>query len=167
MNRDLAVNVVELRRVLATQRRIHRTALIDDLVVATTRVPADEAIAVDLLLESVSDGVVVDGTVNATWAGECRRCLETVTGRLCVEVREVFSSAGDSDDTYPIADDEIDLEPLVRDAVLLSLPSAPLCRDDCAGPDPDRYPATVEGADAVADPRWAALSELRFEGGQR
>lgn len=163
MTADLTVNVVELRRVLATQRRIHRTAMLDDLVVATTRVPADREIAVDLLLESVSDGVVVDGTIRARWASECRRCLEPVHGELSVDVRELFSTAVDSDDAYPIQGDEINLEPLARDALLLALPSAPLCRDDCAGPDPERYPTAVEGAEAALDPRWAALADLRFE----
>ncbi len=164
MKHELSVNVVELRRVLATQRRIRRTALIDDLAVAGTRVPPDEAITVELLLESVSDGVIADGTVTAPWASECRRCLDAVRGELRVEVHELFSTAADSDETYPIGGDEIDLEPLVRDALFLSLPAAPLCGQDCVGPAPHRYPTAVEGADQAGDPRWAALSELHFEG---
>jgi uncharacterized protein len=61
----------------------------------------------------------------------------------------------------------VDLEPVVRDAALLNLPLAPLCRPDCAGPVPDALPVVVEGEgddDAPArDPRWAALDELRLD----
>jgi uncharacterized protein len=57
---------------------------------------------------------------------------------------------------------------MARDAALLGLPLAPLCREDCAGPDPDRYPTVteeeLEAAAATAekppDPRWAALGDL-------
>lgn len=164
MTGEFVVNVVELRRVLASRRQVHRSAMLDGLVVATVQVPADRPIAVDLVLESVSDGVVAEGTVTAEWVGECRRCLDPVSGELSLSVRELFSTATGTDDTYPLTDDTIDLEPLVRDAVLLDLPTAPLCRDDCAGPAPDRYPALVEAPEPPADPRWAALSDLRFEG---
>ena len=90
------------------------------------------------------------------------------------EVREVFEPRPVEGETYPLADDTVDLEPMVRDAVLLALPLAPLCGDDCLGPAPDVFPAVVEGdgpvddgdreaAEPPADPRWAALDELRFD----
>ena len=69
---------------------------------------------------------------------------------------------GDPDEVYRLDGDEIDLRPMVRDAVVLNLPQAPLCRDECLGPDPVRYPATVEDDSKPVDRRWAALSELRF-----
>ena len=94
------------------------------------------------------------------------RILEVEAG-LDERIFEVHPEEGE---TYPIDGDEVDLEPVVRDAALLSLPLAPLCREDCAGPAPDAFPATVEGEDEPADgdepardPRWAALDELRFE----
>jgi uncharacterized protein len=45
------------------------------------------------------------------------------------------------------------------------LPLAPLCRDDCRGPDPERFPALSESDEAnpAIDPRWAALGELHFD----
>jgi uncharacterized protein len=70
-------------------------------------------------------------------------------------------------ETYPIEGDEVDLEPVVRDAALLHLPLAPLCRPDCEGPAPDVFPTRVEGDatddEPARDPRWAALDELRLD----
>lgn len=77
------------------------------------------------------------------------------------EVREVFEPRWEEGETYPLKGDQIDLEPLVRDAVLLTLPLAPLCEDACAGPDPEEHPVGVEGgAPSEPDPRWAALRDL-------
>ena len=162
MRDPLRIDLVEIRRKLATRRPFQREATMDGLVVGSTFVPEDEPVSVELDLESVSNGVMVHGMIRAPWEGECRRCLETVRGGVEVEVQELFSDNGDPDEIYPIDGDEIDLRPMVRDAIVLNLPLAPLCRPDCLGPDPDRYPALVEG-DGPADRRWAGLSELRFD----
>ena len=157
----LRIDVVELRRKPATRRSFQREATVPDLVVGSTFVPEDESVSVELDLESVSNGVMVAGTIRAPWEGECRRCLEPVRGAVEVEVQELFCDKGDPDEIYPIDGDHLDLRPMVRDAVVLNLPLAPLCRPECLGPDPDRYPAVVEGEGPV-DRRWAGLSELRF-----
>lgn len=143
-----------------------------DLVVGTSRVEPDSEVAVDLVLDSQPDTIVASGTVSALWTGECRRCLETVVGELQQDVREVFGElpAGEPDtgDFYPLDADHVDLEPLVRDAVLLSLPVAPLCGPDCKGPvpeafaDPDEH-EDDEATDRAPDPRWAALEGLDFD----
>jgi uncharacterized protein len=158
----LRVDLVELRRKLATRRSLRREATVADLAVGSTFVPEDEPVVVELDLESVSNGAMVAGTIRAPWVGECRRCLEPVRGVVEVEVRELFTDEGDPDEIYLIDGDEIDLRPLVRDAIVLNLPLAPLCRPDCLGPDPERFPALVEGEGPV-DRRWAGLSELRFD----
>ena len=157
----LRIDVVELRRKPATRRSFQREATVPDLVVGSTFVPADEPVSVELELESVSNGVMVAGTIRAAWEGECRRCLEPVRGAVEVDVQELFADKGDPDEIYPVDGDEIDLRPMVRDAIVLNLPLAPLCRPDCLGPDPERFPALVEGEGPV-DRRWAGLSELRF-----
>ena len=156
------IDVVELRRKLASRKRLQRQAPMAGLAVGSTFVPEDEPIVVDLDLESVSNGVMAAGTIRAPWEGECRRCLDPVRGEVELAVQELFSTEGDPDEVYRLDGDEIDLRPMVRDAVVLNLPQAPLCRDECLGPDPDRYPATVEDDSKPVDRRWAALSELRF-----
>jgi uncharacterized protein len=122
------------------------------------------------VLESIEGGVCAEGVVTAHWRAECRRCLEPVEGTLRAEVREVFEAHPTEGETYPLASEELDLEPMVRDAVLLGLPLAPLCRQACAGPAPESFPTVVPGAEVPdeaarrpRDPRWAALDELRFE----
>ena len=167
----LRIGVMELRRRVGTQRDVHVTTPLPGLLITGARVPDDAELTVDATLESIEGGAVtVSGTVTVPWTAECRRCLDEIRGVAEVELSEVFEVHPEEGETYPIDGDEVDLEPVVRDAALLSLPLAPLCREDCAGPAPDAFPATVEGEDEPADgdqpardPRWAALDELRFE----
>jgi uncharacterized protein len=166
--RPLVVGVTDLRRRPGTQRELQLAAPLPDLSISSAAVPAGAEVALDGVIEAIEGGVTVTGRVTAPWEGECRRCLDLVEGRLEADLREVFEPHPTEGETYPIAGDEIDLEPVVRDAVLLSLPLAPLCRDDCPGPAPDAFPTgprddTDERREPVGDPRWAALSELEFD----
>jgi len=162
----LRIGIMELRRRPGTQRDVHIATALPGLAVTSARVPDDAELVLDATLESVEGAAVtVTGTVQVPWTAECRRCLDDVGGVLDVEVREVFETHP-TDDTYPIDGDEVDLEPVVRDAALLSLPLAPLCRPDCAGPVPEQLPVVVDGdepAEPARDPRWAALDELRLD----
>ncbi len=119
---------------------------------------------VDGVLESIPEGIVVDGAVVVPWVGECRRCLTELEGSLTTELREVFEVRPTEGDTWPLHGDELDLAPMLRDTVLLALPLAPLCSQDCLGPAPELFP-TVAGTEAEAepirDPRWSALDQLR------
>jgi uncharacterized protein len=51
---------------------------------------------------------------------------------------------------------------MVRDALLLALPLAPLCEEACAGPEPGGHPLGA-GGEPVPDDRWAALKDLKFD----
>ena len=165
----LRIGVMELRRRPGTQRDVRVATEIPGLAVTGARVPDDAPLEVDATLESIEGAVTVTGTVRVPWTAECRRCLDPVEGVATVELREVFEVRPIEGETYPIEGDEVDLEPVVRDAALLNLPLAPLCRPDCAGPAPDAFPARVEGEGLEAeeesprDPRWAALDELRLD----
>ena len=131
-------------------------------------VPAGAEAEADVTLVPFVGGIDVDGTVSAPWVGICRRCAEPVSGELSIHVHERYADAplaGSSDEElYPIVDDDLDLGPLVRDAVVLELPMAPLCRPDCAGLCP-RCGANLNEGDcgcvAPRDPRWANLDVLR------
>jgi uncharacterized protein len=134
---------------------------------AETDVFAEATVRLDLRLESFSGGLRARGRVEAPWHGICRRCSTPVLGVSTVAVNERFVDGGypPDDEAYPIADDFVDLAPLVHDAILLDLPLAPLCREDCQGLCP------YCGADlndehcdcqGPVDPRWATLDELRF-----
>ena len=83
---------------------------------------------------------VVTGTVAAPLQGECARCLDPITDELVVDVCELFAFQDSTtvettteDEVHRVDGDYIDIEPVVRDAVVLGLPWTPLCRPDCAG----------------------------------
>ncbi|MEM8923995.1 MAG: DUF177 domain-containing protein [Actinomycetota bacterium] len=162
------VNVADLRRRLGQRREVEIDLLFDEQVVVGSRT-LPEPVVGTVTIESIERGVSALGSVAFAWAGECRRCLEPVEGRIDVTIDEIFQvGAPDDSEIIDFDGDNIDLGPVIRDAVALSLPLAPLCRPDCAGPDPDRYPAlTAEEfeaqEDAAApdrDPRWSALDQL-------
>lgn len=132
-------------------------------------VPAGSDLVLELRLESVSEGVLVSGTAQVALTGECARCLEPLIDSLEVDVQQLYAYPGhenDADDEIGrLVDECVDLEPLLRDAVVLALPLAPVCRADCPGlcPQCGVRLADVEpghGHDEV-DPRWAALGGLR------
>ena len=145
-----------------------------DLGIEVLRVPEGAPVDFDLRLESVREGVLVSGTASADLTGECARCLEELRDEVVVDLQELFAyeesdTAKDSgdDDVSRLEGDLLDLEPLLRDAVVLSLPFQPLCREDCPGlciecgarlaDDPDH-----QHEDAI-DPRWATLQALAPE----
>ena len=142
---------------------------------AESAVPEGAEASCDAVLESFPGGVMVTATVTAPWTGVCRRCATPVRGLLEAAVRERFvpSPAGGDrgdrgapgdEDAYPIVDDQLDLGPMVREALLLELPLAPLCRPDCQGLCPgcgvDRN-HEVCACVAPVDPRWAILGVLQ------
>ena len=176
--RPLRVGVTELLRHPGTRLDVQRVVPavdLGDLVVGASRVDREADVVVDLVLESQPGTVVAAGEVATVWTGECRRCLEPVVGEVLAEVREVFGDASEGDpdegDFYPLDVDQVDLEPLARDAILLNLPVAPLCGPDCRGPVPDAFvddgtgegDAADGGGEAPRDPRWAALDALDFD----
>lgn len=145
--------------------------MLGGLAITTAAVPVDAEIGIDLLLETMLPGLVASGTITVPWEGDCRRCLGPVRSETVVEVREIFDPKPIEGETYPLGEDLVDLEPMVRDAVLLALPLAPLCGPECQGPAPDLFPTGLpDGTDSTggddeppADPRWAALSDLNFD----
>jgi DUF177 domain-containing protein len=144
-----------------------------DLGVEMVGVPRDADLELDLRLEAVMEGVLVTGTTRVPLVGECSRCLDPLTSTFEVEFQELFdypdtrfgrSEQAAGEDERHLEGDLLDLEPVLRDAVVLALPLSPLCRDDCPGlcsecgvrladEEPDHQ------HDAV-DPRWAALQGL-------
>ena len=146
---------------------VRRALAVDGAASSAARVRGG-AVDLDLRVEAASGGFVVRGRIGGAWAGECRRCLEEVGGPLDAPVREVFEDSPAEGETWPVADDRIDLAPMVREAAILALPLAPLCSPDCSGPEPDRFP-TGPAASALVpdpggrDPRWAALDQIAFD----
>jgi len=130
-------------------------------------VPSGADVDLDLRLESVMEGVLVSGTATAPLTGECGRCLEPASSVLTVPLQELYAYAEsdvEEDEAARMVGDLLDLEPVLRDAVVLALPLTPLCREDCSGlcaecgERLDDLPA--DHAHDDADPRWSALQDL-------
>jgi uncharacterized protein len=161
----LRVSVTDLRRPGAT-RDVDVTAHLPDLRTEAVEVPPNEPVHVRVHLERVSDGVVVRGELDAPWRALCSRCLQPVEGTSSVHVDELFEPDPVEGETYKLDHEWLDLEPLVRDGLLLELPAAPLCRPDCRGLCPncgtDRNTSTCDCKADEDDPRWAALRALEL-----
>jgi len=170
--RPLVLDVRELGRRPGSMRTARRTVPApEDLGVDLARVPAGEPVELDLRLESVVEGVLVSGSVTAGVTGECARCLGPVADRLTVQVQELFAyehsateETTEEDEVSRLVGDHLDLEPVVRDAIVLALPLSPRCREDCRGLCPDCGEALDQlppdhSHTAPVDPRWAALAQ--------
>jgi len=142
-----------------------------DLVGIAAGAPLD----LGLRVESVSEGVLVSGTVSAPITGECSRCLAPFQEHIEVGMTELFAypdslteATTEEDEVGRVLGDTVDLEQLIIDAVGLELPFAPVCRDDCPG-----LCATCGVALATAAPnhhhdqidaRWAKLTTMLGSG---
>jgi uncharacterized protein len=120
-------------------------------------------------LEGLHEGVLVTAHVSADATGECSRCLIDIEEPVEVDFTELFAYDASEEFDFQVHDDHVDCEPVVRDAVVLSLPFQPVCRPDCPGLDPvtgERLADVGERqAPEILDPRWAALNELRLDPG--
>jgi uncharacterized protein len=172
----LVLDTRELGRRPGSEHRITLTVPAPaDLGIEVLVVPEGSPIEFDLRLEAVVEGVLVTGTAQAELIGECVRCLEEINRDITADFQELFvyddgvdeADEDEDDETSRLEGDLFDLEPLLRDAVVLALPFQPLCQDDCPGlctecgarlaDDPDHR------HDEATDPRWAALSGLAQE----
>jgi uncharacterized protein len=141
-----------------------------DFGVVLIGVQEGSEMGLDLRFESVHEGILVSGTASVEVTGECGRCLEPLRYTSDVDVQELFFysdseslSVEEEEEQHRVENDSVDLEPVLRDAVVTSLPFQPVCREDCKGlcsecgarlnDDPDHH-------HEVLDPRWSALAGL-------
>ncbi len=160
----------ELGRRPGSMLTVRRTASAgDDLGTDVIAVPKGSDLDLDLRMESVVEGVLVSGTVTATAAGQCVRCLDDLEREVEADVQHLYAYPGqvppdaDDVDVDELVGDLIDIEPVVRDAVVLALPFQPVCREDCPGLCSEcgvRLADDPGHAHEQVDPRWAALQSL-------
>lgn len=141
-----------------------------DLGIEVIGVPVGSPVPLDLRLESVVEGVLVTGTATVEVRGECVRCLSPVEDRVEVDLQELFvypGSEAEEEEASRLVGDLLDLEPVLRDAVVLELPFRPMCRPDCAGLCPtcgaNRNLEPDHAHPEGNDPRWDMLRQ--FEAG--
>jgi len=161
----LLVNALEMLRRPGTAKEVEVSLLPAALNLDDPRLVPGTEITVEVQCESLSDGIVVNGRIEAEIHSECRRCLQPVGSVLDIEVHELYQLVVTDPDAFGIQNDQIDLAPMVRETVLIELPDAPLCRIDCAGLCPtcgiDLNREKCGCAAPVIDARWAALDAIR------
>ncbi|GAB2695658.1 YceD family protein [Thalassiella azotivora] len=169
----LVLDTHELGRRPGSMRTLQRTvAAPEDLGTEVIGVPSGSDLELDLRLEAVMEGVLVSGTARARAVGECVRCLEDVEQPVDVTFQELFAYPGsrsqaqvseDDEDVHELEGDLLDLEPVLRDAVVLALPFKPVCSEECPGLCPEcgaRLADDPGHQHESVDPRWAALQTL-------
>lgn len=174
----LVVNIARLGRRPGSMFPLH------DTVASPARIGLDmigiapgARLDLDLRVESVSEGVLVTGTLSAPIVGECSRCLTSFTDRIQVDLTELFAypdslteATTEDDEVGRVVNDFVDLHQPIVNAVGLELPFSPVCRADCPGLCP-RCGVALASAEPghhhdEIDPRWAKLSSmLRDHGG--
>jgi len=164
----------ELGRRPGSQHEVKRTVPAPaDLGIEVLRVPEGSPVELDLRLEAVMEGVLVTGEASADLVGECARCLDEITDEIVVDLQELFvyedqrEPSEEDDEVSMLEGDLLDLEPLLRDAVVLALPFLPLCRDDCPGLCIECGARLAEDPshrhEEPVDPRWAGLAALTHD----
>lgn len=163
---SLVVDVHEVLENPGTRRPLSLQARVEGLDVGLVGVPDD--LRLDLILEAMDAGVLVQGSVAGAFVGSCRRCLAEIVKPFRVDVAEVYRPPGEVwEEGYVVTHTSIDLERMVRDTVGLEIPINPLCRPDCAGLcsrcGTNLNERACDCPPDVAHPGWAALRELGGE----
>jgi uncharacterized protein len=170
---DLKVSVAEILGRPGVYRDIHIRPRLSGVKTALVNL-TDEEFDAALRVESVVEGVLVTGDLDANVQAICSRCLKELEPELEVEVCELFYTPGHDqaeDDSYRITGTDIDLEPMMRDALALAMPLVPLCTEDCkglcarCGNDLNLGPCGC--TEETKDPRWAELDALRDQLAER
>lgn len=168
----LVVDTRELGRRPGSMRRVSRTAPAPaDLANAVMHVAVGEPMELELRLEAVMEGVLVSGTVRTRATGECVRCLDPLQQDIEVGLQELYAypsldrdwDPDEEDEFHRLEGDLLDLEPALRDAVVLALPLQPVCSESCPGLCPEcgaRLADDPDHAHESVDSRWAALTRL-------
>lgn len=161
---------IDIRTLLdrpGSSRRVHVDEPLEGLSTELAGVPEERPVDVDVQLESVVEGIYVAGRVSGRMRLHCARCLRSFEEDFRLDVAELYAREPDEEqDEYALGEGVVDLEPMVRDAVVLAMPFAPVCREGCRGLcercGGDRNLGECDCGPRV-DPRWAALESLKLD----
>jgi uncharacterized protein len=131
---------------------------------AMATVPQGTPMTLELRLEGLHEGILATADVVVDASADCVRCLDPFSFELRVDFQELFAYSSSDSDSYTVVDDSLNLEDIIRDAVVLELPFQPVCKEDCYGLDPatgeKRTEPPGENVADEIDPRWQELSKL-------
>lgn len=165
---ELRVSVAEILGYPGEYRDIRLDRPISGVRTALARV-TEGPVHAELRAESVVEGILMTGTVRAGTVLSCARCLDEFPSQVGLELCELFAGPGHEssveDEAYRVEGKEVDLEPMLRDALTLAMPLHPLCREDCPGLcarcGRRLDVGTCDCFQEETDPRWAELDALR------
>lgn len=119
---------------------------------------------------SGEDVVDVYGNLTAELSMSCSRCLKPLTRGINIDFKERFVHGTEpeeeemDDDVIYVSEDSLDLIPYVEESLLLNLPFAVVCKDDCKGLCPvcgtDRNERDCNCDTVSIDPRLAGLKDF-------
>ena len=168
LNSPFVVAVHDLMHKPGAMRRLDTDLVLpEDLTNSIASLPAGDEIELESRFESVHEGILVTGTVFGTANAECSRCLDPLTLPAEVDFQELFAYSLTEQDEFAVLDEHIDLEQVIRDAVVLSLPFQPVCSADCQGLCSECGVKLAENPhhvhEAAIDSRWNALQNFKEE----
>ncbi|RAX24617.1 DUF177 domain-containing protein [Actinomyces sp. Z5] len=176
----LVVDIIDLPQQVGSIKNIHlETPAPADLGAEMIGAREGSPLVLDAELTSLDNGVLVRGHADVHLTGQCVRCLRDLEDDTTISFDELYftpeaaraqAAEGDeeADELFILGESTLDLEPALRDALVLALPFQPLCREDCAGLCPqcgerlDDLPA--DHHHEQLDPRWSALASLLPDG---
>lgn len=167
--------VVDVRALIGKPGAYQRLSLTepagDGIGTATVTVAPEQPVTVDVMLESVREGILVTGRARSVGQAECSRCLDPVEIDLDAELQDLYAWTADEAEVDELGErgphltgELLDLRPAVRDDLMLEMPIAPLCSADCPGLCAQcgaKLAENPQHAHETTDPRWAALSALK------
>jgi uncharacterized protein len=164
---DFNISVAEILGQPGQHRDLHLEVPLDGVGTALAHLE-EKPLRADLRAESVVEGILITGDLQGQTILECARCLKEFHSTVDLDVCELFLAPGadpDDQESYRISGTDLDLEPMLRDAVTLDLPIHPLCKEDCKGLcarcGRDLNLGACDCTEDTTDPRWAELDALR------
>ena len=124
------LNVADLLGKNSSGRQVAIEASVDWGLELITLTP-DEPMTAELMLHPISNGIAVTGHVDFVTIDTCHRCLDTTRRVRSASIGALYDEAVD-DESYALDGQEIDVEQMLRDEVILSLPLTTTCEDECS-----------------------------------
>ena len=169
---------IELDKLEGASARFAHTYEPEELVLDDEHARLVEHTQVTGRLKRSGHEVRLEGTIKALAEIDCDRCLTRVSIPVEADFDVTYVPAADyvegeaaelhaEDLGLSVYEGEvIDIDELVREQVLLALPTRALCREDCKGLCPvcgaNRNEKSCECEPHETDPRWTALKDIRF-----
>ncbi len=163
VQREARVDIADLMRRPGSRRDLDFEIVLDDFESGGVKVRSGSPVRASLALEPTAGGVVAHGDCEAEWSADCARCVDPIDGLAQSAVDELFEADPVEGETYPIDGTDIDLEPMLRDLLIVEfplVPAPPVRADRCTRCGRTSDEIGIDEATETHDPRWDVLDDL-------